>query len=205
MTLRVMYDSANMDAIPADAQVVAGYPHRGGDTVWNPARFPHALVMAIDQRGDHADDCHAADYEQFAIFGTALIRQWVESWHLLHPRGMAAQNGFFLRPPVYSDLTNLPSVISALHGLTWDPWVAAWPGNGPVLEPGWAAHQYADPKTSGGDFDLTVISAGFGARPVPPPPPVDEPPGWQDRALAEAALIASSATALTRLIGANTP
>lgn len=173
MALRVMYDSAHMDAIPLEAAIVAGYPHRGGDTVWDPARFPRALVMAIDQHGNHPDDCHAADYEQFAIFGPSAILSWVMSWHHLHPGGLAAQGGFFTRPVVYTDVANLGDVRRTLAGQVWDLWVAAWPGAGPVLQDGAEAHQYASDSStpgSGGDFDLSVVSAGFGVRPAPPPP-----------------------------------
>ena len=164
-----MYDGVNMDAIPVTAQVVAGYPHRV-PTVWNPGRFPHALVVAIDQSGDgaHADDCHAADYEPGALFGEQLLRQWVLSWHMLHPGGLVAQNGWFYRPVIYSDLSNLASAQAALTGLSWDLWVAQWPGPGQVLEPGAVAHQYASSATSGGPYDLSVVSDTFGALRVSP-------------------------------------
>lgn len=201
LSLRMMYDAVNMDAIPADAVAVAGYPHRGGDTVWNPGRFPRALVMAIDQHGNHPDDCHAADYEAFAIFGPGAIRAWVASWHQLHPGGLAAAGGFFARPVVYSDEANLSAVRGALAGLVWDLWVAAWPGAGPVLQDGAVAHQFASESStppSGGAFDLSVIGPGFGA-------PVDEPAGWQDRALAQATALANAALTLEQLIRLNTP
>lgn len=182
MILRTMYDSVNMDAIPLSAVAVAGYPHRS-PTVWNPGRFPCALVMAIDQRGDHPDDCHAADVEGGDVpILVANIRSWVEQWHLHHPHGMPAQNGFFARPVVYCNEATLPAVQNALHGLAWSSWITAWPGPGPVLEPGWDAHQYASDTTgSGGDFDLSVISPGFGARPAPPSPP---PSTWVTQAYA---------------------
>lgn len=201
MGLRVMYDSADMDAIPAGAVAVAGYPHRGGDTVWNPARFPRALIMAIDQHGNHPDDCHAADYEAFAIFGPGAIRAWVTTWHQLHPGGLAAHNGFFIRPVVYSDGSNLPAVRGVLAGLVWDLWVAAWPGAGPVLQDGAEAHQYASETStppSGGNFDLSAIAPGFGA-------PADEPAGWQDQALAQATALSNAALNLENLIRANVP
>jgi hypothetical protein len=195
MALRTMYDAVNMDAIPLNAGIVAGYPHRGGDTVWNPARFPHSLVMAIDQHGNHPDDCHAADYEAFAIFGPAAIRQWVTAWHQLHPAGLAAQGGYFTRPVVYSDEANLTAVRGALAGLVWDLWVAAWPGAGSVLQDGAAAHQFSSETTgSGGPWDLSVVSPSFGT----PPPPPDDPPDWRDVALAQLAAVAG-------LIRAHTP
>lgn len=198
--LRLMYDSAHMDAIPASAQIVAGYPHRGGDTVWNPGRFPRSLVMAIDQHGNHPDDCHAADYEAFAIFGAAMIRQWVITWHQLHPHGLAAVNGWFSRPPVYCDLANLATVRGALAGLLWDEWVAEWPGPGPVLLPGSVAHQYASQSTgSGGDFDLSVVAPSFGMRPPPPPP------SWESTAYEEALGLARYAAILADLLRAHLP
>lgn len=201
MVLRTMYDSVNMDAIPSDAVIVAGYPHRGGDTVWNPGRFPRALVVAIDQHGNHADDCHAADYEAGALFGPALIRQWVQSWHLLHPGGMLANNGFFARPLVYFDEANSLAVRQALAGLLWDEWIAAWPGQGPVLQDGAIAHQYASDSStppSGGNYDLSVVADSFGVAP-------DEPAGWPDQALAQATQLVNAALKLEQLIRVNLP
>lgn len=176
MALRTMYDSVDMDAIPPTAEVVAGYPFRVPST-WNPGRFPHALVVAIDQsaEGSYADQCHAVDYEPGAVWGQGLLTRWVLSWHQLHPGGLAAQNGWFTRPLVYVDLDNLPGARAALTGLAWDLWVAEWPGPGQVLEPGAVAHQYAGSATSGGNYDLSVVSDTFGARPVVTPPPVPAP------------------------------
>lgn len=201
MALRMMFDAVNMDAIPADAVAVAGYPHRGGDTVWNPGRFPRALVVAIDQHGNHPDDCHAADYEAFAIFGPQAIRQWVVAWHQLHPAGLAARGGFFSRPVVYSDESNLIAVRGALAGLLWDLWVAAWPGAGPVLQDGAVAHQFASDSSSppsGGPYDLSVVAPGFGMA-------VDEPADWRDQALAQVTQLSNAALKLENLIRANTP
>lgn len=200
MALRTMYDAVNMDAIPADALIVAGYPHRD-PTVWNPGRFPRALVVPIDQHGNHPDDCAAADYEAFAIFGQGAIRQWVIAWHQLHPGGLAVQGGHFYKPLVYSDESNLDTVRGALVGLLWDLWVAAWPGAGPVLQDGAVAHQYASDSStppSGGDYDLSVVAASFGLA-------ADEPAGWQDRALAQSSALVNVALALEQLIRSNTP
>jgi hypothetical protein len=204
--LRVMYDSDHMDAIPRSALLVAGYPHRGGDTVWIPGEFS-GLVMAIDQRGDHPDDCSAADLEAGAI-NPANALSWVTTWHHLHPNGQRAKGGFFARPVLYCNLVTLPQVQAEMHGqgLLWDLWVAAWPGQGPVLQDGAVAHQCASQSTgSGGDFDLSVVSAEFGVAP-------DEPPGWQDAVLADLGVVSTNMAALqarlagtAALVRANTP
>lgn len=169
MTDRTMYDSTNMDAIPADAQIVAGYPHAFPTDY---ARFPNALQVRIDQHGNHADDCHVADVETGAI-SVATVRQWVQSWHTLHPAGLAAVNGHFDVPTVYCNESTLLAVRNALVGQLYDVWVAWWDrGTSPVS--GTSLLQYASPSSnppSGGDFDVSVVyDASWGVAVAPPPP-----------------------------------
>lgn len=166
---RLMFDSTNMDAIPADAKIVAGYPHAFPTDY---GRFPNALQVRIDQHGNHADDCHVADVENGAI-SISTVRQWVESWHLLHPNGLAAVNGFFDQPTVYSSESNMKATMGALVGLSYDFWVASW-DIGPTVIPGTNLHQYASPTSnppSGGDYDLSVVyDDTWGVRPLPVSP-----------------------------------
>jgi hypothetical protein len=149
---RTMFDSTNMDDIPLDAQIVAGYPHAFPTDY---ARFPKALQVRIDQHGNHADDCHVADYEKLAIFGP-VIRQWVQSWHLLHPNGLAAVNGYFDLPTVYCDMSNLATVRGDLVGLQYDLWIAQW-NDSPTVIPGSSLHQYANAAMLGFDADASVV------------------------------------------------
>ena len=190
-----MYDSTNMDAIPLDAQIVAGYPHAFPTDY---ARFPHALQVKIDQHGNHADDCHVADVEAGAISMTT-VKQWVQSWHLLHPAGLAAVNGHFAKPTVYCSESNLPAVRAALVGQLYYVWVAHW-DEPPTVISGTSAHQYASPSSSppsGGDYDVSVVyDVGWGVAVVPPP-------SWQAQALAQAQEIQADAAALVTLLEAH--
>ena len=195
MTDRTMYDSTNMDAIPLDAQIVAGYPHAFPVDY---ARFPRALQVRIDQHGNHADDCHVADVENGAIT-IATARLWVQSWHTLHPHGMPAVNGFFDQPTLYVQESNMGALRAALVGQQYDLWVAWWDrGTSPV--PGTSLLQYASPSSSppsGGDFDVSVVyDASWGVAPV-------APPTWEAEALAQAQEIAADAAALVTLLAAH--
>lgn len=64
-------------------------------------------------------------------------------------------------PTVYCNLAIWPSVRAAFAAAkVAEPhyWVAGYPGGGAVIPAGATAHQYADPATSGGQFDLSVVA-----------------------------------------------
>lgn len=163
---REAWDSTTMDEIPLNAQIVMGYPHAYPVDY---ARFPKALQVKIDQHGNHADDCHIADSENGAI-GIGTIRQWVQSWHLLHPNGLAAVNGYFDVPTVYFSLNNMKDNMTALVGLVYDVWVGDW-GVGPTVIPGTSLHQYENATLTGRHADLSVVyDPTWGIRPTPVKP-----------------------------------
>ena len=194
--VRTMYDSTTMDAIPVDAQIVAGYPHAFATDY---ARFPYALQVRIDQHGNHADDCHAADVENGAI-GIGTIRQWTESWHLLHPNGLDAVNGHFTKPTVYCDESNLGAVRTALVGLVYDLWVAWW-GTGPTQLPGTVAHQYANSAILGFNADASVVyDTTWGIASVTPSPE-NEPVEEADLSKANAMILQASSLITAHLTG----
>lgn len=177
---RTMYDSTNIDAIPENAEIVAGYPHAFPTDY---SRFPKALQVRIDQHGNHPDDCHVADVESGAIT-IANIRFWVTAWHKLHPHGIPAVNGYFDVPTVYVSDGSLMTVRQQLVGLVYDVWVAWW-GTGPTVVPGTSLHQFDSPSStppSPGDYDTSVVYDNtWGVRPVP----VEAP--WKVSALADLA------------------
>lgn len=191
---RNMYDSTNMAAIPADAQIVAGYPYAFPVDY---AAFPDALQVWIDQHGNHPDTCHVADYENGAIGSPTAIRNWVIAWHGLHPVGLAAVNGYFDIPTVYFDLNNQKTVMNALSGLTYDVWLAHYDaGTNPV--PGTSLLQYATPTSnppSGGDYDKSVVyDDTWGVRQVP---------RWERLALRDMEAAVASASAAVALLRKN--
>lgn len=64
-------------------------------------------------------------------------------------------------PTVYCNLALWPTVRAAFHSANVpEPhyWVAGYPGGGAVIPAGAIAHQYADPLTSGGQWDLSVVA-----------------------------------------------
>ena len=172
---RMMYDSTDPSNIPAGVQIVAYYPHAWGSDM---TKHHDALQVRIDNRGDHADDCHVLDVESGAASNT-IAAEWVRSWNKLHPEGMHAANGFVRKPVLYTSVSNLPALRTACDGLTFDTWAAHWDGNTTPV-PGCFAKQYADPKTSGGDYDLTMVYDDTWGKetpaPTPAPVPVPAPP-----------------------------
>lgn len=146
---RTMYDSTAPFAIPPTAAMVAGYVD--GRYVWSPAawaRFPNAVKVRIAVFAS-TNDGHVLDIET----GDATPAQapgWVQ-------RRRAAG----IDPSVYCNLSLWPAVRAAFHAANVaEPhyWVAGYPGGGAVIPAGAIAHQYADPATSGGQWDLSVVA-----------------------------------------------
>ena len=197
MADRTLYDSTNMAAIPPDAQIVAGYPYAFPTDY---TAFPRALQVRIDQHGNHADTCHVVDVEAGTVT-IATARQWVASWHLLHPNGLAAVNGYFDQPTVYIQESSLTALRQALVGEVYDVWVAWWSrGTTPVS--GTSLLQYASPSSTpatAGDYDQSVVyDSTWGVAGSTPPPPA-----WQAQALTYAELIQAGAAELVTLLKAH--
>lgn len=168
---RTMYDSNTPNAIPDDAQIVAYYPH-----AWDGlhGRFGHALQVCIDNRGDHADDCHALDVENGAASVQTAV-QWVQSWHKLHPGGLAAVNGWFDKPMVYANENTWAELYKVLPAGLYYAWVAQW-GTGPTVLHDSVAHQYINHGPNGENYDISVIyDDALGIAPAPAPAPAPPP------------------------------
>jgi hypothetical protein len=175
MTHRLMYDSNHPYAIPDHADIVAWYPH-----AWDglAGRFGDKLQVRIDNRGDHADDCHALDVEQNAARVQTAV-QWVQSWHKLHPQGLEAVNGWFDKPMVYASASTWETLYKALPSGLYYAWVAWW-GIGPTVLHDSVAHQYINHGPNGEDYDISIVyddilGLTFPPKPTPPPPPPPPP------------------------------
>lgn len=167
---RYMYDSTDPAIIPTTAPIVCYYPHAWGTDI---SAHKNAIVVSIDNRGDHADDCHILDVETGAASNTTAA-EWVQSWHKLHPSGLNCVNGWIRKPVLYTSEANLPSLRAACSGLDYDTWGANW-SNGPGAIPGCFATQYTDHGPSGENYDMSVVfDDTWGVKPstpVTPPPP----------------------------------
>lgn len=178
MTHRVMYDTTDPRNVPTDAAVVGYYPHAWGADL---SHIAHAIEVRIDNRGDHADDCHALDVEKGAAT-IAIAREWVQSWHTLHPNGMHTGNGFIRLPIVYISSSQVPALHAAMQGEKFDLWVAQWDGKQDQIY-GAFARQYVNHGPSGENYDMSIIfDDAWGIAPttpvsIPDPTPTPVPGG----------------------------
>lgn len=164
--MRTMYDSVSPWAIPADAEMVAGYVD--GLYMWKLsdwARFPHAVKVRIavhaSTNDGHVLDCELGDATPAQCPGWAQMRR-------------AAG----VDPTVYCSYAVWPEVQQAFAraGVPQPHyWVAAYPGNGAQLYDGAVAHQYADRGPNGENVDISVVADYWpGVDPPPTPPPASK-------------------------------
>lgn len=158
--LRPMKDSVNWQDIPADTPMVAGYvpPSR---FAWPPAawaKFANSIEVRITPsaatsgRGIHVLDVETGDATAGQVPG------WVN-----------ASRAAGQEPTIYTAYSNWASVINACIGANVAMpqfWIALWNNTQdlPTINVGGltyyaVAHQYADPATSGGNYDVSVVAS----------------------------------------------
>lgn len=142
-----VYDSVNVAAIPADAKVILGYvdgsdPEIAGNYAAVVKRFPHAHIVSVTTTGRNPAmmcDCEKYDLTPAMVRTWALRRLYSGPW-----------------PLVYSNVSTKPSIFPEMVGIPWSWWAADWTGT-PHLVPDSSATQYANPATSGGDYDVSIM------------------------------------------------
>jgi hypothetical protein len=116
-----MYDAVDLDAIPADALVVAGYVDGEWPTFERVvARWPHARHISIATSAENTAD--VLDVEK----GDARLDQvlgWLERTHFA---GVA-------RPGIYSSLSSMQGILNTIRAAGWERcrvkvWTAHWTG-----------------------------------------------------------------------------
>jgi hypothetical protein len=150
-----MYDAVTASNLDPNAQYVCYYTdgiYANGAAVRR--QCPHAQYLGITVHGGIADCC---DCE----VGDMTVSQ-AEAW--VNERLAAGA----YRPCVYADADRWANqgLLSGLagHGDKIRRWVAAYPGTGPNVPPGYDAHQYAD-----GKVDTSVCLDNFFApKPISP-------------------------------------
>jgi hypothetical protein len=156
--VRVMFDSADVAAIPLDPtpEMVAWYPYGFPGDI---KRFPkETVIVSIDNDGAHPD-CDVLDVETGGAT-IADIPGWIEEHEKIHDGWKGA---------IYCDQSNLPSVGRVLLKIGkkgTHVWIADWTGQphvftgdtfGCVL----VATQYQSPQSnpaSPGQYDLSIVS-----------------------------------------------
>ncbi len=153
--LVTVYDSVNVGAIPSDAQYLLGYVDGFANIPAMRARFPHAQIITCTVAGNPA---MVADVESGAMTPYDA-RSWIAERRYTGPF-----------PVIYSNESSFVAVTVELYGPAWSWWAADWTGV-PHLVPASDATQYADPTTSGGDYDVSVAKLSLIEALFPPPPP----------------------------------
>lgn len=175
---RRMWDSVTVADIPADAELVAGYldGHYANLTAMH-ARFPKDRVVTVTpdgHEGANVDDREPGD--QSAVQSAA----WATDELKAHRH-----------PAVYVSDSNIKEVLTALalrDAKATLIFTAHWTGKphicGPAcfkgydlpFEPTVIGTQYADPGTSGGHYDLSLVQDYWpGVDPAPKPKPDPKP------------------------------
>jgi hypothetical protein len=160
---RVMFDSTTPEAIPPNAEIVAGYVD--GSFAWPAsawARFPHAQHVMISVTADHSrGDC--LDVEN----GDATPAQapgWIRARHVAGATNVT----------IYCNRSTLPAVERACAGLSYYKWIATLDGT--LFIPGFpalagpAAVQFAGASLAGVNVDVSLVwEDNWHKRPPPPP------------------------------------
>ena len=209
----VGYDAthANITHLPPGQQA-AGYTTGSPDIRWTDADWnAHPGACRIDQDANAFD--HTADY--LDVETGAATPADCPAWYRVtlanyHAGARPGQRW----PGIYCSANSVTNVVNHLiaGGVTSGPrlivanwnlaeWqalaeVAAASGPFPI-----AGIQFADP----GPYDIDVYSSAWLDAVSVKPKPVDEPPGWQDKALTEVGAAQMALAQLSALIRGNTP
>lgn len=162
-----MFDSVTWTAIPVNAEIVAGYidgAYRWPAEAWN--HFPKAKLVRIA--------CFAS-----TLAGDVLDVEDGCSRPEQAPGWVKARRAAGLARPVVYCSRSLKDTIAAqfdAQGVAQpDWWIADWTGV-PHLVPGSVATQYANPPSSGGNWDVSLTAPNWpGSNPSPAPGPTPSP------------------------------
>jgi hypothetical protein len=119
---RLMYDSTDINNIPADATIIATYANgRYIPSEEKLMRFPHARVMYIDVLGDAWERASILDVEP-GCASARTAQHWVHNRNALH--GDAT---------VYCSRGMYPELAEALEGQRYFLWLATLDGSKPEV------------------------------------------------------------------------
>lgn len=160
----MLYDSTASADIPSSAEAVAGYAN--GQFAWSRAdwdRWSHVPTLSIDVLNEGVGN--VLDVEQ-GDATPADAPAWLAG---ARKRGIAL-------PTIYCNLATFSSVISEFlrQGVPQGAyWIADWTGGAHQVSPPASAVQFADPASSGGHYDTSVV---FDLRILRPPAALLTPP-----------------------------
>lgn len=155
--MRAMYDSDNIDDIPADVEAVMYYVdgEPGTPTPEQLQRFAGKTLVPITRKvGVKAK---VIDVEPACVWPPSEARTQIEQG---------------LSDTVYYGLDTESEVLAALQGLTFHRFVAHYDDNPVIDNPEWVAKQYQNSTMSGGHYDVSVLSDNW---PIPANVPQENP------------------------------
>jgi len=162
MSLREMFDSTDINDIPADAQMVAYYEDGSWPTARSvvQARFPNAVLVSITVGNTEAADViDRENGDASATYAAGWVRR---------------RNALGIRPTVYCNRSARAEVEADCAGLSYDLWIATLDGV-ETPQPGAVATQTQGQATNGGfHWDRSLVVDGWfpgGTAPAAPPPP----------------------------------
>src|ERR1035437_153641 len=143
--MRLMYDSTNINDIPADAQMVAYYV----DGSWPVsaaavrARFPNAVLLTITVGNtENADIIDRESGDASAAYAAGWVRR---------------RNNLGIRPTVYCNRSSRAEVEADCAGLSYDLFIATLDGV-EVMQPGAVATQTQGQAQLGIHADRSMVN-----------------------------------------------
>lgn len=173
--MATIYDSITVSAMPPAGPGIMYLGYVDGN--WPTyaavkARFPNSVVLSVTTTGfTKADICDCESGDATPAVAAAGVRDG-------------------LYKTVYANRATLPELVAAMGNTSWHYFAADWTGK-PHLVPGSVATQYADPVTSGGNYDISVTDGVWPGTPAPTPAPM---PAFADPTMEILVTLAASPT-----------
>lgn len=153
---RIMFDSVDPSAIPADAELVAGYVD-GPQSQWPSVGwtlFPRAQFVKINVTGDPDHGGDALDVERFDA-----TPDHAPAW--FDARTKAGAGGL----TIYCNRSTLPAVEAAMGKRSYFRWIATLDGtlhiDGYKPLEGPAAVQFANSTMAGRNVDVSLVMSDY--------------------------------------------
>ena len=203
----ILFDSVDLAAIPSTAKIIGGYVDgewptaTSADFAARVAAGATPVTITVKGWNDAGElvEADVADSETGDLTPESAAR-WAKET-------LAAGR----RPTIYCNRSSWQSVLTevAAAGVVAalvDYWIADWTGV-PHTLPDSSAVQYADPATSGGNYDLSICSWGWAplAKTPPPPPPPAETPERVTLPLLSPGDLGGPVKSLQRLLHSSSP
>lgn len=126
--MRRMYYFVSLDAVPADADIVA-YPVAGYEGSFTD--HPNTIFVPVDWTGGYWASAVVLGYTAGGVSVSGAV-DWVRGWYRYHPDGFSSHNGTFFKPVILADESKVEALRAQIAPSECDWWVHS-PGS--VTEP----------------------------------------------------------------------